>query len=491
MMTQVVKYLTLLVFSLTCSLMCPAQTTVGGGLDCNGWSPISRNVKHYMACADPHGANGGRFYDNGWYIGHDEPSVQFLSSKPNSGNNMVWRITLPKKDPVPTQSGSSVANFELTPAFWFSLAMCDSNSYPQNPCIPDSDMNIGDSTSPAAAGSAVLELQFYPPGWPPFITQISCDSTHWCAALNIDSLECNYNFGTCNPNCTEPVNFAFLQNNGVPLGPPAPGQQTNATFTPNAHTLLMNPGDDILILIRDTPLGLLTGVLDLTTGAEGFMIAGAATGFAHTDFNSCQTTPYNFHPEYSSARARNLVPWTALLANVNFAVETGHFELGDGDGDDLPCFLGPTIAGCLALELGGDIDFDGPPYLPDWPDGSKHHPNPILIDSANGGGIGPMSFTHDGYSAGYAAMRFETDVPYSDSKCDFTTGTGCVAPPAGAQFYPFYSQIGTGSNCRLIFGNDIAGKTTNDFGKDAQYGLPTPTDLGNLSSTPLPNPCTP
>lgn len=493
-MTRFVKYLTLLVFSLACSLMCPAQTTaVGGGLDCNGWSPISSNVKRYMACTDPHGANGGRFYDNGWYIGHDEPSVQFLSSRPNSGNNMVWRITLPKKDPVPTQSGTSVANFELTPAFWFSLAICDSNSYPQNTCIPDSDLNTGTGLT-TDAGSALLELQFYPPGWPSFITQLSCDSTHWCAALNIDSLECNYNFGFCNPNCTEPVNFAFLQNNGVPPGPPAPGQQTNATFTPNAHTLLMNPGDELLILIRDTPWGLLTFVFDLTTGAEGFMVAGAAEGFAHTDLNSCQTTPYNFHPEYGSARAHNLVPWTALLANVNLAVETGHFELGakgDADIDDLPCFPGPTIAGCLALNIGGDLDFDGPPYLPDWPDGSKKHPSPVLIGAANGKGIGPMSFTDDGYSAGYAWLRFETDVPYSESTCDLATGNGCVAPPAGAKFYPFYSQIGRGSDCQLAFGNDIAGKTTNDFGKDAQYGSPTPNDLGNLSSAPMPNPCTP
>jgi hypothetical protein len=101
-------------------------------LDCNGFSPISKNVKPYMACTDLHGANGGRFHDNGWYIGHDEPSIQFFSNARNSGNNMAWEITLPKQDPTPTQSGSSVATFELTPTFWLSLALCDPQSYPQN-----------------------------------------------------------------------------------------------------------------------------------------------------------------------------------------------------------------------------------------------------------------------------------------------------------------------------------------------------------------------
>jgi hypothetical protein len=501
-----VKYLIPLMFSLTCSVICSAQTlAVGGGLDCNGFSPISKNVKTYMACTDLHGANGGRFYDNGWYIGHDEPTVQFLSSRPNSGNNMVWRITLPERDPTPTRSGRKVATFELTPAIWFSLALCDSNSYPQNQCIPDSDSNTGTGVS-TDAGSAVLELQFYPPGWPPFVTQVSCDNTHWCAALNIDSLECNFNFATCNANCEEPVNFAFLQRNGVPGGPPAPGEQTNATFAPNAQTLFMNPGDELVVLIKDTREGLLTQVFDLTTGEQGYMVAGATNGFANTDLTTCGTTPYNFHPEYSTARLENVVPWAALEANVNIAVETGHFELranGDNDMDDQPCFPGPTIAGCLALNIGGDLDFDGPPYLPDWPDGSKDHPSPFLIGAFNGRGIGPMSFTSDddqgegnsGYSAAYDALQFETDIPASEvlttPPCDASTGAGCVAPPVGAAFYPFYNQLGRGHDCLLTFGNDIPDRTTNDFGKDAQYGSPTARYAGDLASGPLPNPCTP
>jgi hypothetical protein len=491
MKSRFAKYLAFAAFGLTGSLVCAAQTAaIGGGLDCNGLSPISHNVKKFMACTDPHGDYGERFFDNGKYIGHDEPSVRFLSSRPNSGSRLVWRLTLPQKDPVPTQSGSSVATFELTPAVWIGLALCDSNSYPQNPCHRASDKNTGSGLT-TDAGSAFLELQFYPPGLAPLL---SCDATHWCAALNIDSLECNYGFEFCNANCTEPVNFSFLQTNGIPPGPPAPGHQTDATFTPNAQTLFMNPGDDLLITIADTPSGLLTAVLDLTTGTEGFMVASGSRGFKHTDLNSCRTTPYNFHPEYSSAKIQNIVPWAALLANVNLAVESGHFELGangDMDADDSECFPGPPIAGCLDFSTGGDFDFDGPPYLPDWPDGSRHHPTPVVISAANGSGIGPMAVTDNLHLAGYSSMMFESNAPYTDVNCDFTTGKGCVVPPAGARFYPFYNQIGQGKDCVLAFGNDTPGKTTNDFGKDAQYGAPTPGDLGNLASAPITNPCTP
>ena len=74
--------------------------------------------------------------------------------------------------------------------------------------------------------------------------------------------------GALNPNCTEPVNFAYIQTNGVPTGPPGPNTATNATFNPNAQTLLMNQGDRLRITIEDTPAGLLTRIDDLSTGRD-------------------------------------------------------------------------------------------------------------------------------------------------------------------------------------------------------------------------------
>ena len=50
-----------------------------GELDCNGFSPIQRSVKPTLVCADP-ALEHQRFEDHGHYIGHDEPSLRFLSS---------------------------------------------------------------------------------------------------------------------------------------------------------------------------------------------------------------------------------------------------------------------------------------------------------------------------------------------------------------------------------------------------------------------------
>jgi len=448
-----------------------------GNLDCNGFSSIQKPLKNDI-CTDLKGANGGRGEDNGHYVGHDEPSMQFVSKTPGSGNNVQWTLSLPKEHALPaTQS------FENYPAFWFSMALCDPNSYPQNPCTPNSDKNTGTNT-PTDAGSAFLEMQFYPPGFSPFISQISCDTTHWCASLHINSAECTFGFAFCNPNCTEPTNFAFIQMDGIPTGPAGPANATTATFTPNAQTLLMNQGDKLKITLHDTANGLINRIDDLSTGKSGFMVASAANGFQSLHVADCSPVPFSFHPEYSTAKFGNFVPWAALQANVGFAIETGHFQPGangDGDADDAPCFPGPTVAGCL----GADLDFDGTSYLPDWADGTNNTATSLQITS------GPISAANGSnrYTNEYPSLQFETDLLASESTC-MPSGAGCTVPPPGAVFYPFYSQAGQGQNCTINFGNDIRGKTTNDFGRDAQYGTPNlPWFFGTASGGIRPNPC--
>ena len=58
-------------------------------------------------------------------------------------------------------------DFQLYAAFWFGMAMCDTQSYPNTvkSCIPDSDANIAKPGSPFHPGTAFMELQFYPPGY--------------------------------------------------------------------------------------------------------------------------------------------------------------------------------------------------------------------------------------------------------------------------------------------------------------------------------------
>ena len=106
----------------------------------------------------------------------------------------------------PTANGSVVDYGQLSVAPWFGLPMSDPESYPQNSCTPDSDTDSGSPTDAAAAGSAFMELQFYPPGYTPFVDSESCSPTKRCAAMTIDSLECTYGFATCNTSCEELVN---------------------------------------------------------------------------------------------------------------------------------------------------------------------------------------------------------------------------------------------------------------------------------------------
>jgi len=320
------------------------STTKPNNLDCNGWSKKYKalNPSHRMLCVDPRGplkykkgwnspAGGynshGRFIDNGHYVGHDEPSVKFISAAAHSGNTMTYFMKMPH-DPAKhaTNDGKVVDYAELSVAPWFGLPMCDPGSYPQNPCKPDSDSNIG-ANVPTAAGSAFMELQFYPPGFAPFADNISCSQTQWCAALTIDSAESLFNFVALNPNCPEPINFAYLQTNGKPTGPPGPQNATLATQTPNAHTLKINAGDVLKVSITDPAAGFTTRVTDLTTGQSGFMVASAGNGFLTTNYKTCAGTPFTFHAEYATAAQQNQVPWAALEGGVLMEQETGHSEV--------------------------------------------------------------------------------------------------------------------------------------------------------------------
>ena len=53
-------------------------------------------------CADPYNTVNGK------YVGHDEPSLEYKSGLPGSGNDMTYTLTLPK-DPKqqPTASGGA------------------------------------------------------------------------------------------------------------------------------------------------------------------------------------------------------------------------------------------------------------------------------------------------------------------------------------------------------------------------------------------------
>jgi hypothetical protein len=231
--------------------------------------------------------------------------------------------------------------------------------------------------------------------WPP---GASCDPTRWCAALNIDSLGLDPNNNLANNNACqstvgiETVNFAFITKSGVSQAPANPVDATLATYTPDPKLdLFLNSGDLLRVTLRDAASGLKIVVDDLTTGGSGSMTASAANGFGQVKFDpsgtTCENIPYNFHPMYSTSSENTNVVWAVHTYNTAFSDEIGHFEYSDAvsseggactkaglndpgglDADDLDCFDAKAstrirIGGCLDA----DLDFDGPPYLLDWP----------------------------------------------------------------------------------------------------------------------------
>lgn len=461
---------------------------------------------------------------NGAYTGHDEPSVLFYSNVPGSGNSGVYILQLPKDPPTaPKQDGTGgTFNFQLHPAFWVGMAICDdqSNPNPGKTCTPDSDTNIYDGSDPTKAnyignhpGTAFMEMQFYPPG----SIVGSGDPTRWNSAFNIDSLSSSVtqsNNAFCG-GAVEYVNFAFITKTGVPPGPPSPLLQNGNTFTPNADTLFYNSGDWLKITLQDTPHGLKITINDLTSGESGFMVSSAANGFAQIKFDpngtdcnpATHNLPYDFHPMYATSSEHTRVPWAAHSYNIAFSDEIGHFEYcnsvafeggpctsnpsTDPPGlDDNACFSGAFEASLGLLPIGAcfdtDAEFDGVPYQLTWPGtfrdpykDRKFHAQPVVFTS-------PLFFK-DGKSdlKNYKRVAFENDLPriefatnpacqrHVSNPADPNPGQGCVSPPVGGTFYPFFStgESKDGGCLWQLGGAHIPG-TTNTFGGSAaaEYG---------------------
>ena len=475
------------------------------------------------------------------YIGHDEPQVQFYSTRPGSANDVSYRLRLPK-DPAtrPRQDGSGGNwNFQQRITFWFSMQLCDNQGSPNPlgqkldghatvPCKPDSDSNLYASSDPhnpryfgLGPGQAFMEMQFYPPGWVAWPQGIGCNATQWCSALNIDTFQNNSNTGTLNNNAClntvgpEPVNFDFLTKNGVAT---APGNaQHPEHFVPDlSKDFLMNPGDVLNLHMADSAHGFQVVVHDATTNTTGSMVASAANGFGSVVFapnaSKCTVRLHDFHPMYSTATPATRNFNAAHTGNISFADEIGHFEycaavrndalgtcakpLGDDTnnpdnggpdpaGDDVFCLPGSAstlikIGGCLNT----DGDFDSVSYKFSWP-GSISNPTADRLLNAQ-----PIRFTSP-VSSGhpYNTMAFESNISRSESDdtefgkntpcqrhlanpSDPNPGLGCVNPPPGSNFYPFYSTTSVNGSCWWQEGGPYIPGTTNKFGGSAhaEYG---------------------
>jgi hypothetical protein len=318
---------------------------------------------------------------NGAYTGHDEPSILFYSNTKGSGNHMTYTLRLPA-DPrtPPNQLGTGgTFNFQLHPAFWVGMVVCDDQSAP-NPggstvggvslpnvlCKANSDANIFFSSTVTDPdyigrhpGTGFMEMQFYPPS-SPFGCGNPDHPNQWCAALNIDSASENQNAGTLNnADCrghygTEYVNYAFITKSGKPEGPSAlVGSAGFAGFTPTDNdSLFFNSGDLLRIELEDTAHGLKITIHDLTTGEQGSMIASAANGFMQLLFQPkapvCTTKAVDFHPTYATSSEKTGNTWAAHSYNIAFSDEIGHYEYCnqvDGKGGTDP--FGDVYGNCI------------------------------------------------------------------------------------------------------------------------------------------------
>jgi hypothetical protein len=287
----------------------------------------------------------------------------------------------------------------------------------------------------------------------------------------------------------EPANFAFITKNGRPHAPASPLGITLDSFTPNPATdLFMSAGDQVTISIHDSPSGLVTSIRDNSTGQSGSMTASVANGFAQINFEpdaaTCSETPYTFRPMYSTSSEHTRVPWAAHSYNVAYSDEIGHFEYcanvnpdatcagdpsdpGSPDVDDVGCH---TAAESLRIQISGctgsDQDFDGTSYQKLWPGSITNPVRDALFHPQS------IQFSSPTFNGGrnYDRVAFEADLPRIEAAdfggiCDRNTGANCVNPPAGSQFYPFFTtRNDRQSGCVWQEGGANIPGTTNTFG---------------------------
>ena len=135
------------------------------------------------------------------------------------------------------------------------------------------------------------------------------------------------------------------------------------------------------------------------------------------------------------------------------------------------------MTGCLDFLSGGDIDFDGTSYWPDWPTGTA----PTATTPGSFVQSAPLSNGEK-----YAQSFFQTDVALSESTCGADI-SGCTVPPSGpGNFYPYWSTITSGNQCSILFGNVANGAGVNNYGGFAQYGADLRPFIGydEFESTP-------
>ena len=176
-------------------------------------------------------------------------------------------------------------------------------------------------------GAAVLRA-----GLRPAVRGFGSDCHQYCAAMTIDSLtrgpEPRHPNSNGDPTTRPTATTTCLAGPSRSTGPTSPGtgalrrRPTRCSRgrwtvrTPRGEPRpdqgpADEPGGPDPVHMHDTPAGFQIVLVDLTTGQSGSMTASVANGFGHILYtpnsSTCRERPYAFHPEYSTASAREYV----------------------------------------------------------------------------------------------------------------------------------------------------------------------------------------
>ena len=147
---------------------------------------------------------------------------------------------------MPNQAGTAGTwNFQLHPAFWLGMALCDNQSAPEfthAPCAPEQrhqhlrrhEPGRRRTTSASTRARRSSRCSSTRPAGRPGRRASAATRRKWCAAMAIFSLQPGSEHGRpeqrrlpATRSAIEPANFAFITKSGVPHAPPAPLGQTD------------------------------------------------------------------------------------------------------------------------------------------------------------------------------------------------------------------------------------------------------------------------
>ena len=183
--------------------------------------------------------------------------------------------------------------------------------------------------------------------------------------MTIDSLQAQFGAlhgpgsppgAIANPNCPEPVNFAYLTKNGTPIIPLGYRFRVDIVAKDAKNVLRMNQGDVITVNIHDTAAGLSAAVADQSTGGAGRWWPASPTASATSCSTRCtdlQRRPVRLPPDVQHRRGADRYRPADRVDDLGGAhlqhQRVGRdrpLRAGEADGDDHFCIHGPLIPGC-------------------------------------------------------------------------------------------------------------------------------------------------